>query len=207
MKIIDAGSRVIVKANNDVPFAHSTFSCRAVTLEGYNQDSALDGKVIVAHDSARKRNVLSGKTYITATDLTVANQPAGNELGSVNRGSKGDPLGRHNHRRVDPNNFSSRVDQRSTRIAGIERGIRLNHIVHQSAGLGAQRTPERAYDSSRNTILKAVWIADGHHQLPHPNLLRLTQMGGNQVGRIDSDYRQVSVRIVSDQIRLVLVPI
>src|SRR2546430_13061435 len=59
MKIIDAGSRMIVKANNYVSFAHPTFSCRAVTLERYDQDSAFNGKVIVAHDTTRKRNVLS----------------------------------------------------------------------------------------------------------------------------------------------------
>src|SRR6266478_3923307 len=135
MKIIDAGGRVIVKANDDVSFAKFSIPCRAVGLERHNQDSAVDGKVIVAHDSAWKRNVLSRQAYITATDLTIANQAAGNELGSVNRSSKGDPLGRQNHRRVDANDFAARVNQWPTRIAGIERGVRLNHIVHQSARL------------------------------------------------------------------------
>jgi hypothetical protein len=32
-------------------------------------------------------------------------------------------------------------------------------------------------------------------------------MGGNQIGRIDSDYSEVSVGIVADQIRLMLVPV
>ena len=73
MKIIDAGSRVIVKANNDVSFAQSSVPCRAVSLERDNQDSAFNGKFVVAHDTARERNVLSGQADITATDFTVAN--------------------------------------------------------------------------------------------------------------------------------------
>src|SRR2546430_17445706 len=59
MKIIDAGSRMIVKANNYVSFAHPTFSCRAGTLERYNHESAFKGKGIVEHDRTRKRNGLS----------------------------------------------------------------------------------------------------------------------------------------------------
>src|SRR5881394_3682901 len=108
MKIINACRRLIVKANDDVPFAQSSIPCRAVTLERHNEDSALNGKLIVAHDSARKRNILSGQPYVTATHFTIANQAAGNELGSVDRSSKGDSLGRQNHRRVDANDFSSR---------------------------------------------------------------------------------------------------
>src|SRR5216683_1956159 len=207
MKIVDAGSRVIVKADNDVPFAQSGIPCRAVYLKRHNKDSGLNVKVIVADDTARKRNVLSGQADITATDFTVAKQTAGNELGCINRSGEGDSLGRHNHRRVDANHLSARVNQWPTRIAGIECGISLNHSVHQSARLRAQRTPKRAYHSGRHAVLEAVRIADGHYQLPHPNFLCITQMGRHQIGRIDSDYRQVSVRIVSDQIRLVLAPI
>src|SRR6267143_1519429 len=114
MKIIDACSRVIVKGNNDVPFAQSSIPCGAVPLERYNKDSALNVKVIVANNSARKRNVLAGQADITATDFTVANQTAGNELGRINRSGKGDSLSRHDHRRVDADHFSARVNQWST---------------------------------------------------------------------------------------------
>src|SRR5713226_4427511 len=107
MKIIDARSRLVVKANNDVSLVHSTFSCRAVPLERHNQDSALNGEVIVAHDSARKRNVLPGQADITATDFAVANETTGDELGGVNRSSETDPLRRQNHRRVDADHFTA----------------------------------------------------------------------------------------------------
>src|SRR5882672_3312159 len=127
MEIVDAGNRMLVKANNDIPFTQSSISCRAVGLERYNQDSALNRKVIVPHDSAWQRNVLSGQTDITATYFAVANQATGYELGSVNGSSKRDSLGRQNHRRVYADHFSARVNQRPTRITGIERGVSLNH--------------------------------------------------------------------------------
>jgi hypothetical protein len=73
MKIIDPGSWVIVKADNDVAFTHSGVPCRAVSLERDNQDSAFNGKFVVAHDTPRERNVLSGQSDITAADFAVAN--------------------------------------------------------------------------------------------------------------------------------------
>src|SRR4030095_9126188 len=97
MKIVDARTRVIVKAHDDVPFAQSGIPCRAVCLKGHDEDPALNGEVIEAHDPAGKRNSLSGHAYVTATDSPVANQTAGNKLGGVNRSRKGDSLGRHNH--------------------------------------------------------------------------------------------------------------
>src|SRR6266849_5455318 len=101
MKIIDASSRLIVKAHNNIAFAHPSIPGRAVSLERYNQDSALNRKVIIAHDTSRKRNVLAGQANITPTHLAGAYQAAGNELGCINRSSKRDSLGGQNHRRLD----------------------------------------------------------------------------------------------------------
>ena len=62
-----------IKASGQIAFAQSGIPCRAVSLERDNQDSAFNGKFVVAHDPARQRNVLSGQADVTATNLTVAN--------------------------------------------------------------------------------------------------------------------------------------
>src|SRR2546422_11635670 len=108
MKVIDAGSWVLVKTDNDVAFAYSGVPCRAIRFERYNQDSAFNGKIVVAHDTARERNVLSRKADITAADFAVPHSTTGNELRRIDRSSKGDSLCRENHRRVNPNNFAAR---------------------------------------------------------------------------------------------------
>ena len=91
VKIVDAGSRVIVKADNDVPFPQSSIPCRAFVFERHNQNSTFNGQVVIAHDTARQRNVLAGQADVAAADFAVANQTTGDELGSVNRSSKADP--------------------------------------------------------------------------------------------------------------------
>src|SRR6476661_4899847 len=120
MQVVDAWCRVIVNADNDVPFEHTTFSGGAILLERYDQDSSFNLKIIVTHHSAWQRNVLSGKADITPTDFPVADQAAGNELGGINRSGKTNSLCRQYHRRVHPDHFSARVNQRPAGISGIE---------------------------------------------------------------------------------------
>src|SRR5712664_869230 len=103
MKIINAGSRVIVKAHNNIAFAHPSIPGRAVSLERYNQDSALNRKVIIAHDTSRKRNVLPGQADITPTHFAVAYQAAGNVFVFQEEDGIRDSLGGQNHGRVDAN--------------------------------------------------------------------------------------------------------
>src|SRR5437870_11210787 len=114
MEIINAGNRMFVKAENDVAFAHSGPSCRAVALERYDQDSALNRKVIVANDAARKRNILSSQADVTPAHFTVPNETAGNKLGCIDRCGKADSLSWQNHRRVYPNHFAARINQRAS---------------------------------------------------------------------------------------------
>ena len=65
MKIVDAGSGVIVKANDDVPFAHSGIPRRAVSLERHDLDSAISG--ILKH--ALDNRSVSGDTDRPFTEV------------------------------------------------------------------------------------------------------------------------------------------
>src|SRR5438552_3233456 len=138
MQIIDALRWLFVKAHDDVAFAYSAFSGGTILLERYNQDSAFNRQVVIAHDSAWQRNILARQADVTAANSTVANQTAGDELGSIDRCRKTDSLRRQNHRGVDANHFAARVDQWPTRIAGVEGRVCLNHGIHQSTRLRPQ---------------------------------------------------------------------
>src|SRR5260370_22680750 len=94
---------MLVKAHDDVPFAHSALPGRTTLLERYNENAAFNWKEVIAHDSPRQRNILSPQADVTAADSAVANQTARDKLRSVERVSKTDPPRRQNHRGLDAN--------------------------------------------------------------------------------------------------------
>jgi len=55
--------------------------------------------------------------------------------------------------------------------------------------------------------LKAIGVSDRDDQLSDTNPLRIAELRRNQIGRIDSDYRQIRIRIVANQICLTFVTV
>src|SRR5215813_5665016 len=163
MKIINARSWLIVKPDNDVTLTKSRSSCRTVLLKRYDQDSAFNRKIVEAHDPPRQRHVLSRHPYVTSANSAVTNQATRDKLGCINRSSKTDSLCRPYHCGVDTDDFSPRINQRTARVSRIERRIRLDHCIHQTARLGPQRTSKRADHACSHSVLKAVGISDGQH--------------------------------------------
>src|SRR5215471_10002217 len=122
MKIIDSRRWLVVKTNDDITFPKPGSPCRTVGFEGNDENSALDCQIVVPHDSPRQRDVLSSETYVAPAHLAVANQPTCHKFGGVDRNSKGDAPRRENHSGVHTNDLATRIHQRPTRIARIERG-------------------------------------------------------------------------------------
>lgn len=73
VKIVNSGNRVALESDDYVSFAHTSQSCRTVALERDDQDSTFNRKVVVAHNAARKLNVLTGQTYVAAAESAAAN--------------------------------------------------------------------------------------------------------------------------------------
>src|SRR5436309_712905 len=189
---------MIVESDDDVAFEQYGLSSRTVSLVRNNHDSTFDRQVIEAHDAARERHVLSRQTNVAAADLTIADQTAGDELRRINRSGKTDSLRGQDHRRIDADDFSSRINERATGITRIESGVRLNHIVHQPTRLRAQRATQSAHHACRHRVLKTIWVADSNDQLADSYLLRLTQRDRHQIVRVDSDDGEVCIRVVSN---------
>jgi len=53
VQIVNAGNRLIVKANDDVALAQATFSCGTLVFERDDENPAFNREVVVANDAAR----------------------------------------------------------------------------------------------------------------------------------------------------------
>ena len=78
-------------------------------------------------------HVLAGDADVAAPDPPVANQLRRDESRRVARDGERQSLRRLNHRRVDADHFALRRHERPAGIAGIQRRIGLQHVVHQTA--------------------------------------------------------------------------
>ena len=111
-------------------------------------------------------------------------------------------LRRHDHRRVDADDVAARRDERPARVAGIERGIGLDDVVHQPAGLRPQRSAEGADDAGRHRVVEAVRVADGDGHLSDAHVARIAerrpwQRAGVRLMRM---HGQVGVAVGANQV-------
>src|ERR1051326_7807629 len=121
--------------------------------------------MIVPHQAPVHFHVLPGNTDVTAPDLAILDEPAGDMLRRIDGNGEADSLRGQNHRRVDTDDFPARVDERPAGIAGIQPGVGLDYIVDQPSRLRAKRAAQRAHDTRRDGALKAIRVADGDGEL------------------------------------------
>ena len=113
----------------------------------------------------RDRGLLRGDADEGAAHAAVPDQFAEHEACGIGGDREADALRAHDDGGVDADDFAARGDQRPAGIAGIERGIGLDHVVDQPAVARAQRAAERGDDAGRHGGFEAERIADGDHQL------------------------------------------
>ena len=92
------------------------------------------------------------------------------------------PYGFDRHREPDPHagargamdggvhadEAATTVEQRTARVARIDRGVGLDHIVDGGARNGADLAPERADDTGGQRVVETERIADGNDLLTDP---------------------------------------
>jgi hypothetical protein len=110
---------------------------------------------------------------------------------------------RLDHRGIDADHRAARIDQRPAGVTRIQRGIGLNDIFDQPAGLPTQRAADRADDAGRHGVMKAVWIPNRNRDLPNANRARVGQRRESQRRALDADshYRKIGMRVAADQVR------
>ena len=148
-----------------------------------------------------ERHVLSRDSNRTPPDVTIFDQPAGDEMRGVARDREADALGRQDDRRVHADDFAGAVQERTAGVAGIERGIGLDDFIHQTPGFSAHRATERAHDSRGHSLLKSIRRANRDRDLANTNSGRIGEARVLHLRRIDPNNRQVRFRIRSDEAR------
>jgi hypothetical protein len=93
-------------------------------------------------------------------------------------------------------------DERAPRIAGVEGGVRLDHVVDQPARTRAQRSAEGRNHARRDRRFEPKWIADGDHELAALEQLGIAEGCRRKRHRsVDAHEGEIRIRVVADHPR------
>jgi len=85
---------------------------------------------------------------------------------------------------IDANDPAARVQQRAARVAMVQRGIRLDHIVDRSAVRSEDAPLERTHDAGRDRAVLAERISDGDDGVADPHRIRVAEIERCQRARL-----------------------
>ena len=105
---------------------------------------------------------------------------------------------------VDADHAAGAVREGAARVAGVERGIGLDHVVDDAPALGRQRPAECGDHAGGDRAREAVRVADCDHQLADAEALCVAELGGGQVLRVGPEDGKVGVRVGTDDLEAVL---
>src|SRR5439155_25562430 len=168
MQIVDPMDWLLIERDDDVANLEARARRRTPAFDRRDQDAAGLDESVRAHREPRQRNVLPADTDARAAHVPERDQLSHDELHRVDGYGEADPLRGENHRRVDADDLPPRIEQRATRVAGIERGVRLDDVVDQAARDGPERPPQGTHDARGDGALKSQGIADRDDDLPDP---------------------------------------
>src|ERR1051325_10493879 len=116
-----------------------------------------------------QRNVLPSNAKMAPANFAFLDEPGSNVFGRINADRETDALGRENHRRIYPNNFAARINQRTTRITRVERRVGLHNVVNQPACPGAKGPAQGTDHTGGHRALEPVRIANRDGYLAYPD--------------------------------------
>ena len=150
-------------------------------------------------------HVLDHHPEPTTHDLALGAQLLDDRLGEIRGNREADShvaTGFAEDRAVDADHLAVDVQQRAARIAGIDRGIRLNEVIVRAladhAALGAD-------DACRHGLLETEGIADRHHPIADTQVPRIPELQGRNLSlRLYLHQRDIGLRIGAENLGLVL---
>ena len=102
--------------------------------------------------------------------------------------------------RVDPDDAAARVEQRTARVARVERGVGLDHVVDPEPARRGEAALERRHHAGGERLLEPERVADRDRRvadLQARGAAELERVEVEPVG-LDPQQRQVGVRILAD---------
>src|SRR5689334_21799222 len=149
-----------------------------------------------------RREILDSYTQLSTADLAVRDQLLGNIAGHVDWDREPDAdvsARRADDRGVDPNQFAPQIDQRTTGIAGIDRGVGLDEIFVAFDAKPA--ATDGADDAEGGSLLQPEWVPDGNDVVANPQLVGISQRHAEQTAGLDLDDCYIGGEVSSDLLR------
>src|SRR5207237_9965970 len=106
VQLVDSRYRMAGESNDQITFPQAGLARRTVLLKRDDQDRSLYSQIVVAHEPARQRYVLTGNADEAARNASVPNQFSGDGFRRVDARGETDSLRRPDNRSVDANYLS-----------------------------------------------------------------------------------------------------
>ena len=188
-----------VEAEHDIAALDATLACRAVLVR------ARDQRAFGLRQSERLREVrrhfLNLDAQPSAHDAPMRLQLIHHVARHVDRNREADAVvgaGAAVDRRVDPDDLALGVDQRATRVAGVDRRVGLNEIVV----VAAEDSSFGADDSRRHRHADVERIADCDYPVADVGGIGIAERRDRQrVLGVDFDKPEIGLRILADHLR------
>ena len=132
-------------------------------------------------------------------------------LDGVGRNGEPDPdvAGRARSRavldlRVDADDLAARVEQRAARVAGIDRGVGLDHVVDREAVRSGDEALERAHDSGGRGAVEPEGIPDRDDRIADADDVGVSDGEWRERTRrgLDAEHCEIRGRVGSDDLGL-----
>ena len=136
-------------------------------------------------------HILDGHTDPAAADLFAALYLLHDASRHVAGDGKADPLPAGDDGRVDADDLTLHIQQRTTAVAGVDGGIRLQEVVKRT---GMDITVLGRKDAGRDRVVQSKRIADGQQPFPYQQGVGITELEERQIlFGLDLEQSQVSI--------------
>ena len=108
----------------------------------------------------------------------------------------GSAVGTIEHRGVDAHQIAVCIDERAAGISQIDRGVRLNEVLE--CGEAQLTAPGGADDALRDGLTQAIGVADGEHDIAHPQGVRPAQGHDGHIADLKIEDGNIRVGVLSD---------
>src|SRR5499426_775948 len=161
-QILRVGNCLAVEFHDHISLLDSCFLCRASWNHLRNQGSLLFLEAEGFHQF--RSYLLDADTKPAAGDMALLLELRSDLLRHVDRDRESDSLSRNDDRRVDTHDLALCVDEGSTAVARVDRGIGLNEIVIRS---GSNHPSLGTDNPGGHCLFQSKWTADSDDPTTH----------------------------------------
>ena len=174
---------------------------RPVLLERDDEHAGGLRQLVEAGDAAQQRHVLAGDAQIAAPHPAVAEQRRQHRRDRVDRHREAQSLAAGDDGGVHADDLARAGDQRSARVAGIQRRVGLNHLIDQPSRIARAASVPSALTTPADTeCWKPYGLPIAITSCPGRSSWELPKATAIRSGGADLEHGDVGIGILADQI-------